>query len=305
MQTLGSAPVQGVSLSHVNLLRLDLAGGVAPGNKSFKLHHYLAEAARLGVRRLVSFGGAWSNHLHALAAVGAEQGIATIGIVRGEPPLQPSAMLVDAQRAGMRLCYVSREEYRRRNEAVYQQEIAQRFAPCILVPEGGSSVQGARGCAAIAAMIRESPDGIKRIVLPVGTGTTLAGIAAALDDSYEIVGISALQGAADLDSRVAGLLASLAPAGAARWRILHDYHCGGFARVNAALRDFMLNFEALQGVPLDPVYTGKMLYAIHSLCQQGEWGSDEKLLAIHTGGLQGRRGFSWLHGGQPPPLQAG
>ena len=298
MQTLGSAPVQGVSLSHVNLLRLDLAGGVAPGNKSFKLHHYLAEAARLGVRRLVSFGGAWSNHLHALAAVGAEQGIATIGIVRGEPPLQPSAMLVDAQRAGMRLCYVSREEYRRRNEAVYQQEIAQRFAPCILVPEGGSSVQGARGCAAIAAMIRESPDGIKRIVLPVGTGTTLAGIAAALDDSYEIVGIAALKGAADLDSRVEYLLASLAPARTARWRILHDYHCGGFARVNAPLRHFMLDFETAQGVPLDPVYTGKMLYAIHCLCQQGEWGADEKLLAIHTGGLQGRRGYSWLDSGE-------
>jgi 1-aminocyclopropane-1-carboxylate deaminase len=298
VQALGSVPVRGVSLSHVALLRLDLAGGAAPGNKSFKLHHYLAEAARLGVRRLVSFGGAWSNHLHALAAIGAERGLDTIGIVRGEPPAVPSAMLVDAQRAGMRLCYVSREEYRRRNEPAYQQDIAQRFAPCILIPEGGSSVQGARGCAAIAGMIRDNPGGVKRIVLPVGTGTTLAGIAAALDDSYEIVGISALKGAADLEGRVEHLLAGLAPATSARWRILHDYHCGGFARVNAPLRDFMLDFEAAQGVPLEPVYTGKMLYAIHRLCQQGEWGVDEKLLAIHTGGLQGRRGLSWLDSGE-------
>lgn len=294
MQTLGSATVQGVSLEHVNLLRLDLTGGAAPGNKSFKLQEYLAQAQRLGVRRLVSFGGAWSNHLHALAAIGLEAGLETVGIVRGDAPKNPSAMLIDVQRAGMEICYVSREEYRKRNEQAYQHQLKQRFAPCLLIPEGGSSLQGARGCAAIAQLIREHPHEAKRIVLPVGTGTTLAGIAAALDDSYEIVGISALKGATDLEDRVDNLLAGLGSDTTARWRILHQYHCGGFARASMPLREFMLEFEAVHGIPLDPVYTGKMLYAIHQLRRGGEWEASERLLAIHTGGLQGRRGYSWL-----------
>ncbi len=291
---LGSAPVLGVSLAHVSLLRLDQTGGPAPGNKSFKLHDYLVEAKRLAVPRLVSFGGAWSNHLHALAALGYHHGIDTVGIVRAEETEQETAMLADAQRWGMRIVHVSRQEYRQRNDAGYQQLLKQRFAPCLLIPEGGCSVAGARGCAQIAGLIRRNASQARRIVLPVGTGTTLAGLAASLDQSYEVVGIAALKGATDLESRVQELLTGLAPEHGARWRILHDYHCGGFARVNQPLREFMLAFETVHGVPLDPVYTGKMLFAIHRLRQQREWGTDIPLLAIHTGGLQGRRGYPWL-----------
>ncbi len=148
--------------------------------------------------------------------------------------------------------------------------------------------------AQIAGLIRRSAPQARQIVLPVGTGTTLAGLAASLDDSYDVLGISALKGASDLESRVQALLAGLAPEHRARWRILHDYHCGGFARVNQPLREFMLAFETVHGVPLDPVYTGKMLFAIHRLCQQREWDTHIPLLAIHTGGLQGRRGYPWL-----------
>jgi 1-aminocyclopropane-1-carboxylate deaminase len=294
IHTLGPAPVLGVSLAQVSLLRLDQTGGPAPGNKSFKLRDYLAEAKRLAVPRLVSFGGAWSNHLHALAALGHQHGIETIGIVRGEPTAQESAMLIDAQRWGMRIVHVSRQEYRQRNDADYQQRLSECFAPCLLIPEGGSAATGARGCAQIAGLIRRSAPQARQIVLPVGTGTTLAGLAASLDDSYDVLGISALKGASDLESRVQALLAGLAPEHGARWRILHDYHCGGFARVNQPLREFMLAFETVHGVPLDPVYTGKMLFAIHRLCQQRECDTHIPLLAIHTGGLQGRRGYPWL-----------
>lgn len=291
---LGSAPVLGVSLSNVSLLRLDKIGGPAPGNKSFKLSHYFAEAQRLEVTRLVSFGGAWSNHLHALAALGHHHGIDTVGIVRGEETAQKSAMLVDAKRWGMRIVHASRDEYRQRNEAQFQQQLIAGFAPCLLIPEGGSTVTGARGCGAIAALIRRGAPRARYIVLPVGTGTTLAGLAASLDGSYEVLGISALKSATDLETRVQDLLAGLAPDHCARWRILHDYHCGGFARVNQPLREFILAFETVHGVQLDPVYTGKMLFAIHRLCQQGEWDTDAPLLAVHTGGLQGRRGYPWL-----------
>jgi 1-aminocyclopropane-1-carboxylate deaminase len=291
---LGSAPVLGVSLANVSLLRLDNIGGPAPGNKSFKLSNYFTEAQRHKVTRLVSFGGAWSNHLHALAALGHHHGIDTVGIVRGEATAQQSAMLVDAQRWGMRIVHVSRQEYRQRNEAHYKQELIARFAPCLLIPEGGSTVTGASGCGAIAPLLRSGAPHARHIVLPVGTGTTLAGLAASLDESYELVGIAALKGATDLEARVQQLLNGLAPDQCARWRILHDYHCGGFARVSQPLREFMLAFETVHGVQLDPVYTGKMLFAIHQLRQQGEWGTATPLLAIHTGGLQGRRGYPWL-----------
>jgi len=294
IHSLGAAPVMGVSLANVSLLRLDQTGGPAPGNKSFKLRDYLAEAKRLAVPRLVSFGGIWSNHLHALAALGHQHQIETVGIVRAEETEQESAMLTDAKRWGMRIVHVSRQEYRQRNDVDYQQRLNERFAPCLLIPEGGNSVAGARGCGAIAELIQRNVSRATHIVLPVGTGTTLAGLAAALDDRYEVLGISALKGATDLEQRVQALLGNLTTDRHARLRILHEYHCGGFARVNPLLREFMLVFESVHGVPLDPVYTGKMLFAIHQLLERGEWDADASLLAIHTGGLQGRRGYSWL-----------
>ena len=288
-------PVAGVDMGNVALLRLDLTGGLAPGNKHFKLQGSLAQARQQGVSRLVSFGGAWSNHLHALAAVGREQGLATVGIVRGDERVSDSAMLADARAWGMELVRVSRSEYRRRHDKDYLDELAARFAPCLVIPEGGASDAGVSGCRAIAGLVSELSPLARRLVLPVGTGTTLSGLVAGLGSEYEVIGVSALKGAIDLEQRVAQALAGAGGNKAtASWRILHHEHCGGFARVSPQLRDFMLEFEQVQQIPLEPVYTGKMMYAIHRRLLSGEWGVEEPLLAIHTGGLQGRRGFDWL-----------
>ena len=283
-------------MGNVSLLRLDSGGGLAPGNKYFKLIGNLAEAKRNGVNRLVSFGGAWSNHLHALAAVGAEQGFATVGIIRGDEDAADTAMIADARAWGMQIVRVSRTEYRRRLEPAYLADIQQRFAPCMVVPEGGSNRAGVRGCAAIADLVRTHSPAARHILLPVGTGTTLAGLAAGLDSTYEVTGIAALKGAVDLEHRVEQALAAVAANTVAPWRILHEDHCGGFARTSAELRAFMLEFEAVQGIPLEPVYTGKLLYAIYRRLRSGQWRTDIPLLAIHTGGLQGRRGYPWLEG---------
>jgi 1-aminocyclopropane-1-carboxylate deaminase len=291
---LDNTPVSEVAMGNISLLRLDRTGGLAPGNKSFKLCENLAEARRLGVQRLVSFGGAWSNHLHALAAVGRESGFATVGIVRGEATVDQTPMLKDARAWGMRIVHVSRTEYRLRNEREYLQKIEDRFAPCLVIPEGGANAEGARGCMVIADLVKGVAPHTRRIVLPVGTGTTLAGLVAGLGSGYEVVGISALKGAGDLEQRVERALADCGATDVADWRILHDYHCGGFARSNAQLRDFMLDFQKAHGVPLEPVYTGKMLFAIHQLLQCGKWDGAIPVLAIHTGGLQGRRGYNWL-----------
>ncbi len=281
-------------MGNVTLLRLDTGGGLAPGNKQFKLKGNLLEARRLGIDRLLSFGGAWSNHLHALAALGAEQGFATVGIVRGDENIADSAMLADARRWGMQIIRVSRTQYRRRGEGEYLAELHRQYGPCLIVPEGGANIEGARGCAAIAGIVMAQAHCARHMLVSVGTGTTLAGLTAGLDSSYRVTGVSALKGATDLEGRVEQLVATMAADSPAHWQILHDEHCGGFARVSAGLRDFMLAFESVQGVPLEPVYTGKMLYAIYRRLQTGEWSAAEPLLAIHTGGLQGRRGYSWL-----------
>jgi len=203
-------------------------------------------------------------------------------------------MLADATDWGMHLVNVSRGEYRRRNDPEYLEDVQQRFAPCLVIPEGGSNAAGARGCMAIATLVQELVPPPARVVLAVGTGTTLAGVAAGLGGAYEVIGISALKGATDLEGRVEKALGFCDQAQPATWSILHEEHCGGFARVSEELREFILAFESVHGVELDPVYTGKVLFAIYRRLQRGEWGWEEPLLAIHTGGLQGRRGFPWL-----------
>ena len=294
LQRLNATPVNGVAMGNVSLLRLDLLGGLAPGNKSFKLRENIVRARRLGVFRLVSFGGAWSNHLHALAAVGAEHGFETVGIVRGEAATDDSAMLRDVRAWGMQVIHVTRGEYRQRNDSDYLQQVADQFAPCLVIPEGGSNLEGAMGCMAIASLVQDLAPVARRIVVPVGTGTTLAGLVAGLGSEYEVIGISALKGASDLEQRVQQSLHECAVGDIARWHILHDYHCGGFARSNVALQEFMLEFEKIHEAPLDPVYTGKMLFAIAQLQHNGDWDETLPLLAVHTGGLQGRRGYAWL-----------
>lgn len=295
LQTLDPVPVGGVSLANVQLLRLDLLNVEAPGNKWFKLQAYVAQARASGTQRLVSFGGAWSNHLHALAAVGAREGLATVGIVRGNDGGELSATLRDCRDLGMSLEFVSRQEYRQRYETGYLASLADRFPGSIVIPEGGGDTRGVTGSRQIGRLLAAETDRPGRAVVAVGTGTTLAGMIAELDSRWELIGVSALRGALDLDRRVADAVrAQLGGAATARWRIAHDYHCGGFARVSEGLKAFILDFEAVQGIALDPVYTAKALFMVHSLRASGAWEPDGPLTVVHTGGLQGRRGYDWL-----------
>lgn len=280
-------------MDQVSVLRLDLLGGRAPGNKAFKLRHNLEIVRQTGVRRIVSFGGAWSNHLHALAAAGEELGLETVGLVRGEASEADTPTLVDARAWGMRIERISRDEYRRRNDPGYLADVESRFRPCLVIPEGGANTASLQGCTEIGRLVQPHCRGATTVVLPVGTGSTLAGLAAALAPPAEVLGVSALKGATDLEQRVRGLLAASGLGAAVPWSIDHGYHCGGFARCTAQLRNFILEFERVQGIPLEPVYTGKMMCAIHDLIGRGHWQPGEKVLAIHTGGLQGRRGYAW------------
>jgi len=288
LSVLGPEPVLDVSLEGVKVLRLDQTGGKAPGNKRYKLEHAILRARQLGIQHLVSFGGPWSNHLHALAAMAAQEGMQTTAIVRGETT---TPMLEEVQSWGMRIRRVSRSEYRRRNEADYQRTLEQAFKPCLVIPEGGASTEGVVGCVAIGQAIKQHIPEPGRVVVPVGTGTTLAGIAAGVGPAWRVTGISALKGANDLEVRVEDVLEQCGLANIAPWKIEHSYHCGGFARCSRALEEFMRAFESSHEILLDPVYTAKAMYAIFCKIRDGVWTITRPLVMVHTGGLQGRRGF--------------
>ena len=295
LQALDNVPVDGVPWGNVSVLRLDLFDALAPGNKWFKLQAHLARARAQGADRLVSFGGAWSNHLHALAALGKQEDVATVGIVRGDDGGELSATLRDCRDWGMELIFVSRSEYRRRHDPDYLAQLATRFHRSLLIPEGGGSSEGVAGCIRIGRILAECQSRAGRVVVAVGTGTTLAGIAIGLGAGWDIFGVSALKGAADLEDRITAAIENSDETRAvARWELLHDDHCGGFARVTPALKRFMLDFEAVHQVPLDHVYTGKALFAVHRLRRTGIWAAEDPVTVIHTGGLQGRRGVDWL-----------
>lgn len=276
----------------ISVLRLDRLDNLGSGNKSFKLKYNIDAARSQGLKRLASFGGAYSNHIHALALMGRDQGFETLGFIRGEPAEQLNPTLSDAVAAGMQLHYVSRSDYRLRNDPVYLQHLAKCFPQCYWIPEGGSNLAGVRGCMDVGNYILPETE---LIILPCGTAATLAGIAAACPDKT-VIGVSVLKGAEDLGQRVIGYLKQLLQAGLitsmpTNWSIIHDYHCGGYARVSPELIEFMQRSQRTTGIGIEPVYSAKMFFALAELLKSGEIACGTAVTAIHTGGMQGLRGM--------------
>ncbi|NQV66604.1 MAG: pyridoxal-phosphate dependent enzyme [SAR86 cluster bacterium] len=269
------------------------------GNKYYKLKYNLEFAREQGYTTLASFGGAWSNHLAALAQVGAAQGFSTVGIVRGERPVKLSMMLLDAEAQGMQLHFISRGDYRRRHESEFLAALQGRLTNCLVIPEGGTNGLAVRGTAEIVDEVARLSPAVDLIVLPVGTGGTLAGIAAALRPGVKVLGISVLKGTgaeSGLEADVEALIAATSPPSplARNWSIDHRFHCGGYAKCPTYLQDFILGWQRRHGMLLDPVYTGKLFYGLSQMLAQGEINADTRIVALHTGGEQGRRGYGFL-----------
>lgn len=298
-------PVQSVNtewLREVNvsldILRLDELDSEISGNKWYKLKHNILSAQREGRSAILSFGGAWSNHIHALAAAGHRFGMPTIGVIRGEPVEPLSATLVDAVNWGMTLHYLSRSDYRRKNEAYLLDMILSQLGLSArdvhIVPEGGSNPLGVLGCREILTAGKILSGSYDEIWLACGTGATLAGLSLAASDELpgtQIKGVAVLKGADFLRNDIhTYTLHSLD-----NWTLLTDYHHGGYARTTKELLSFIKSFENETAIHLDPVYTGKVLFAIwHSLAENLKPDSScraKRLLMVHTGGLQGRRGI--------------
>lgn len=272
---------KGVSLF---LRREDLLFPQLSGNKFRKLKYNLEEARRLGHRRLITYGGAYSNHIHATAAAGAIYGFETLGLIRGDElagqPLNPT--LEDARRAGMELVFLSRADYSRRGERDFQDFCLERYGPGYLLPEGGTNDLAVQGCAEI---LQPEDARFDLLCCPVGTGGTLAGLVRGATAHQRVRGYPAL--------RADGLsvqLASWIPGD--RWTLSDHSHFGGYGRVTPALVAFINEFKELTGIALDPVYTGKMMYALLDDVASGRIAPGSAVLAIHTGGLQGIRGMN-------------
>ncbi|HIG42412.1 MAG TPA: pyridoxal-phosphate dependent enzyme [Gammaproteobacteria bacterium] len=264
------------------------------GNKYYKLKGNITEANNQRYDTLLSFGGAWSNHIHALAHLGFEQGFRTIGVIRGERPEILSPMLVDAENWGMQLEFVTRREYREKANPHFLADLTQKFGRFYLLPEGGTNSLAIEGCREIVFEIDRHQEDFDLICLPVGTGGTIAGIAKALPGNKNVLGFVVLKGAEYLGSIVAALTGDAIKVDSSlNWALNHDYHCGGYARCPEPLKRFILDFEATHQLPLDPVYNGKMLYGLSQMLASGELDPDLKIVAVHTGGLQGRRGFDF------------
>ena len=284
--------------------RDDLIDPNQSGNKFYKLFYNLKAAKHAGFKQILSFGGAYSNHIYALAAAGRDAGLKTIGVIRGERSAQLSPTLRDAETCGMTLHFISRSDYRRKDELQFGQDLRdqlqQLFGDFYYVPEGGANELGTRGVAAIGWALEQQLRGnYDCVCVPCGTGSTLAGVAAGLPAAKLALGISVLKGDGELGAAIsrsyrscAAMLAAERLAIAEPWRLVSGYHGGGYGRkLPPELADFWHAFERDTGLLLDPVYTVKMFWAMAQLAEQGYWPKGQRIVAIHTGGLQGRRGF--------------
>lgn len=266
--------------------RDDLVHDALPGNKFYKLHYNLRQAHQEGYTHVVSFGGTHSNHLHALAAAGRHYGFVTHGLVRGERPRQLSPTLQDVEALGMTVHFVPRSLYRAGAEETLTQ-LRKRYGAVYVVPEGGANALGCLGAQEIArALERRLQGAYDSVCVACGTGSTLAGIASALPAGKIALGFSVLKGEGSLGAQVARHTE------AANWRLISGFHGGGYGRrLKANLHQFWHRFERDSGLMLDPVYTLKMFWGVEQLALRGYWPRGSRLVAIHTGGLQGRRGF--------------
>lgn len=276
-----------------SVLRLDLVSSSAPGNKYFKLFHNLQQAKAVDARAVMSFGGTWSNHLHALAVTGQKLGVPTIGVVRGHKDMPLTPMLQDAQKAGMQFIFVDRYSYRKREISDFLPILKAKYGEIFVIPEGGSNQSGVRGCIEIGRLLSNMQVSQGTTVcLPVGTGATFTGVLAGLRPGVEVLGISVLKGEDTLSAKVKYWLEQLGISGDDRsMRITHEYHHGGYGKAPAELLAWMLDFERNNHFQIDPVYTAKMFWAIEQLAKKGHWREGQHIVALHTGGVQGRRGY--------------
>jgi 1-aminocyclopropane-1-carboxylate deaminase len=256
------------------------------GNKYRKLKYNLQKVQSENYRGILTFGGAFSNHIAATAAAGQSLNIPTVGIIRGEElasKIELNSTLKYAQSCGMHLEFVSRSVYKQKTDSTYLKTILETFKNFYILPEGGTNALAVKGCQEI---LTDKDRAFDIICCAVGTGGTIAGLINSSLSTQKIIGFPALKGGF-LNEDICKFATQ------SNWELWEAYHFGGYAKVDSKLITFMNHFKTTYKIPLDPVYTAKMMYGIFDAIQTGEIPKDAKVLAIHTGGLQGIEGMNF------------
>ncbi len=269
----------------LSILREDLIHPEISGNKFRKLKYNLLEAKKLGFNQLLTFGGAFSNHIAATAAAGKLHGFKTIGLIRGEElkdKIDTNSTLRFAKNCGMELHFISREAYREKNNSLFIEDLKNKFPSTYVVPEGGTNDLAINGCKEI---LFDQCDEFNFIASAIGTGGTIAGLIEASKPHQHLLGFPSLKGDF-LQKEVENLTKKR------NFTIFNEYHFGGYGKVNEELINFVNYFKKTTQIQLDPIYTGKMVFGVLQLIKNHYFSDSSKILMIHTGGLQGIEGMN-------------
>jgi 1-aminocyclopropane-1-carboxylate deaminase len=269
----------------LHIKREDLLHPIISGNKFRKLKYNLEEAKKQNKKVLLTFGGAFSNHIVAVAGAGKEYGFETIGIIRGEElqdKISENPSLLQAQQSGMKFVFISREQYRLKETPDFIEKLRKDFGDFYLLPEGGTNELAIKGCEEI---LTETDSQYTHICTSIGTGGTITGIINSSAYNQNIIGFSSLKGDF-LQNDITKF------ANKQNWTVNCEYHFGGYGKVTDELIDFINTFYLKYQIPLDPIYTGKMMFGIMNLIENNYFPANSKILAIHTGGLQGITGMN-------------
>jgi len=269
--------------------RDDLLHAEISGNKIRKLKYNLLQANSECHHTLLTFGGAYSNHIYAVAAAGEMYGFKTIGVIRGEAYHNLNPTLTFARSKGMHLHYISRADYKRKYTIETTNDLKNKFGDFYMIPEGGTNSLALKGCTEIIDEIDIPYDFITSCC---GTGGTLGGIIAGLNGSNHAIGFPVLKGGDFLRTEIQDHIKNYIDKVYLNWRLMLEYHFGGYAKYSSELIEFINEFNKKHEIPLDPVYTGKMMYGLIHMIQKGVFKKGTRIIAIHTGGLQGIDGFN-------------
>lgn len=267
-------------VQQIDILRLDILHPVVSGNKWYKLKCNIQFSIEQGHKTILTFGGGYSNHLVAAAATAQQFGLGAVGIVRGQYD-QLTPTLLACKEYGMELAFIPHEQYKRKADEVWLNKLLQQYNQPYVIPEGGANQQGREGTEEIS---QDIPSFYTHICLSVGTGTTFIGLRNSIDAAQQLLGYVPMKGGAYIKSDITPFLKEHHNT---NWVLFDEYHFGGFGKWNSELVAFMNDFYIVNNIPLDIVYTSKMMFGIRSQLRAGYFPVEAKILCIHTGGLQG------------------
>ena len=270
----------------VFIKRLDLIDPFISGNKLFKLKHNVDRALLEEKNMLITFGGAFSNHILATAAYAKKKNIDCLAIVRGEEYSELNPLLTLAKEYGMNFCFVSRKEYAKRNDNNYISELIRKYKKAFIVPEGGNNKLGVLGAEEILETQDKSFD---YIICPIGTGATLSGIVNSSNRSQKVIGINCINDTKDVNKNISQ------KTNKKNWEIINEFNFGGFAKFDNLLTEYLKKFKLNYKITLDLNYTTKMFFGFEKLIERRYFHRKSKVLLIHTGGIYGNLGFNYLY----------